>query len=332
MYPPAEPSASGLLPVGEGQHIYWETSGNPRGKPAVFLHGGPGGGMGAGYRRRFDPERYWTVGFEQRGCGRSVPLATDPAHRLDLNTTGTLIADMEALREHLGIGRWLLQGVSWGTALALAYAQAHPGRVSELVLMAVAPTDARYVTWITETVGLLFPREWEAFVQAGGVRAGQRVVDAYRARLASPDPAVREAAALAWCRWEDTHISLDPGFEPGHTLAAASLEARQVFATLVTHYWAHAGFWSEGAPLSAMSRLAHIPGVLIQGRYDVSGPVGFAWALHRAWPGSDLILIDDEGHGGPRMVAAIREATDRFAAQVSPAGPPASPAARETPP
>lgn len=314
MYPATEPYASGLLPVGDGQTIYWETSGNPQGKPAVFLHGGPGGGMGGGYRRRFDPERYLIVGFEQRGCGRSLPLVTDPAHQLHLNTTGALIADMEVLREHLGIGRWLLHGVSWGTALALAYAQAHPECVSELVLMAVAPTDARYVTWITETVGVLFPEEWEAFAQAGQVQPGQRVVDAYSALLTHADPGVRQAAAAAWCRWEDIHISLDPGFEPGHTLAAASPETRQVFATLVTHYWAHAGFWSEGAPLAGMSRLGDIPGILIHGRYDVSGPAGFAWELHRAWPGSEWCLIDDEGHGGPRMVDAVREATDRLAA------------------
>lgn len=319
MSSPVEPYAAGLLPVGEGQSVYWETSGNPRGKPAVFLHGGPGGGMGAGYRRRFDPQRYLIVGFEQRGCGRSVPLATDPAHRLGLNTTAGLIADMEILREHLGIGRWLLHGVSWGTALALAYAQAHPERVSELVLMAVAPTDARYVTWITETVGLLFPREWEAFVQAGGVQPGQRVVDAYFERLTDPDPAVRRAAAEAWCRWEDTHITLDPGFQPGHTLSSDSPEFRQNFATLVAHYWRRAGFWPGGSALAGMARVAHLPAVLIHGRYDVSGPAGFAWELHRAWPGSDFVLVADEGHGGPRMVAAVREATDRFAAREIPA-------------
>jgi len=317
VYPPVEPYASGLLPVGEGQSVYWETSGNPRGKPAVFLHGGPGGGMGGGYRRRFDPQRYRIVGFEQRGCGRSLPLATHDLTRLEFNTTPALIRDMEALREHLGIERWLLHGVSWGTALALAYAQAHPERVSELVLMAVAPTDPPYVTWITETVGHLFPQAWDEFVRASGMRPGQRpgerIVDAYLERLTDPDPAVREAAAGAWCRWEDTHITLDPGFQPGHTLSDGSSEFRQNFATLVAHYWRHGGFWPGGSALAGMARVAHLPAVLIHGRYDVSGPTRFAWDLHRSWPGSEFVLVEDEGHGGPQMVAAIREATDRFA-------------------
>ncbi|MDL2342636.1 prolyl aminopeptidase [Deinococcus sp. MIMF12] len=313
MFPSLEPHASGILPVGEGQGVYWETSGNPQGKPAVFLHGGPGGGMGVGYRRRFDPERYLIVGFEQRGCGRSLPLATHDLDRLALNTTPRLIADMELLREHLGIERWLLHGVSWGTALALAYAQAHPGRVSELVLMAVTPTDPLYVTWITETVGVLFPQAWDEFARASGARPGQRIVDAYLERLTDPDPAVREAAAEAWCRWEDTHITLDPGFQPGHTLSQESPESRQNFATLVAHYWRHGGFWPDGSALAGMARVAHLPAVLIHGRYDVSGPTRFAWDLHRAWPGSEFVLVAEEGHGGPQMVAAVREATDRFA-------------------
>lgn len=313
MYPAIEPYASGLLPVGDGQDIYWETSGNPHGKPAVFLHGGPGGDMGGGYRRQFDPERYLIVGFEQRGCGRSLPLAIHNLDRLKFNTTSALIRDMEALRDHLGIKRWLLYGVSWGTALALAYAQAHPGRVSELILMAVAPTDPSSVTWMTETVGHLFPQAWDEFARASGAQPGQWVVDAYLERLTDPDAAVREAAAEAWCRWEDTHITLDPGFQPGHTLSGSSSEFRQNFATLVAHYSRHGGFWAEGSALAGVARVAHLPAVLIHGRYDVSGPTRFAWDLHRTWPGSEFVLVEDEGHGGPKMVAAVREVADRFA-------------------
>src|SRR5689334_14145944 len=192
--------------------------------------------MGEGYRRRFDPERFLIVGFEQRGCGRSRPLAIDALDQLSTNTTQALIADMEALRAHLAIQRWLLAGLSWGTTLALAYAQAHPERVSELLLFAVTTTSASEVAWITEEMGRIFPEEWERFEAASGRKPGQRVIDAYYERITDPDPAVRETAARAWCRWEDTHISLlsnktDSMFE--------DLEFSKIFATLVIHYWKH---------------------------------------------------------------------------------------------
>lgn len=179
MFPPLEPFASGMLSVSNGNRIYWECSGNPASKPVLHLHGGPGGGMRTGYRRRFDPARHLIVGFEQRGCGRSRPLATEDLSRLVTNTTPNLINDIEALREHLRVDRWLLAGLSWGTTLALAYAQEHPERVSEIVLLATTLTDARAVEWITETVGCLFPREWDEFRAAARARPGQRLVDAY---------------------------------------------------------------------------------------------------------------------------------------------------------
>lgn len=314
MFPAPEPFASGMLLVTDGNQIYWEASGNPHGQPAIYLHGGPGGGMGAGYRRRFDPERFLIVGFEQRGCGRSRPLAIDDLSTLHTNTTQALIADMEALRQHLKIDRWLLNGVSWGTTLALAYAQQHPERVSAIVCFAIATTSPEYVRWITETVGLLFPREWAQFVEAGRVQPGQRVVDAYYDLLTSSDTETRQAAAKAWNAWEDTHITLDPGWQPGHTLSETDDQAQQNFATLVTHYWKHAAFLPSRGLLDRMDALWGIPGVLIHGRYDVSGPTGFAWELHQAWPGSQFILVDDEGHGGPKMVAAMTEANSAFAA------------------
>lgn len=266
--------------------------------------------MRAGYRRRFDPDRHLIVGFEQRGCGRSRPLATEDLSNLASNNTQNLINDIEALREHLGVDRWLLAGVSWGTTLALAYAQAHPNRVSEMVLLATTLTDASAVEWITETVGCLFPVEWDEFRAAAQPRPGQRLVDAYYDLVTDPDPVVRERAALAWDRWENAHISLGPHQQLGpHSIDPIH---RQVFVTLVVHYWKHAGFLPEGALLERMTRLQGIPGVLIQGKLDVSGPAAMAWRLHKLWPSSRFVLVEDEGHGGPEMVEAMIAAVADF--------------------
>jgi proline iminopeptidase len=311
MFPPLEPFASGMLAVTDGNGIYWESSGNPAGKPVLHLHGGPGGGMRDGYRRRFDPNRHLIVGFEQRGCGRSRPLATEVLSGLASNTTQNLINDIEALREHLGVDRWLIAGVSWGTTLALAYAQAHPDRVSEMVLLATTLTDASAVEWITETVGCLFPVEWEKFRVAAHPRPEQRLVDAYYDLVTDPDPKVRERAALAWDHWENAHISLNPHQQPS-PLSTDPIR-RQVFFTLVAHYWKHAAFLPEGALLEGMNRLRGIPGVLIQGKLDVSGPAATAWQLHKLWPASTFVLIDDEGHGGPKMVQTMVDAVAQFA-------------------
>lgn len=311
MFPPIEPFATGYLPVGDGNEIYWEASGNPNGTPALHLHGGPGSGMMAGYRRRFDPDRFLIVGFEQRGCGRSRPLATDPAADLSTNTTPALVADIETLRVHLGVERWLVTGLSWGTTLALAYAQAHPDRVRALVLFAVTTTSAAEVEWITETIGRVFPREWEQFEAAAHRTAGQRLIDAYYDRITHSDPGVREQAARAWCAWEDTHVSLDPKYVPNPRYDDPVF--RQVFATLVIHYWKHAGFAGEGGLLAGMDRIAHIPGVLIHGRLDVSSPLETAWRLHKAWPASELVVVGDEGHGGEAMIDELVRAIARFA-------------------
>jgi proline iminopeptidase len=308
MYPSIEPFATGMLPVGDGNEIYWEASGNPEGKPALHLHGGPGGGIMTGYRRRFDPERFRIVSFEQRGCGRSRPLATH--ENIATNTTQALIKDIEALREYLRIERWLVTGISWGTTLALAYAQAHPERVSEIVLLAVTNTTPHEVTWITETMGNIFPSEWDRFAEASGARPGQRIIDAMYERITDPDPAIREKAVIDWIQWEDTHISLDPNAGP--MLGHDESEYLRVFATLVIHYWKHGAFLGPTEILDSMERIAHIPGVLIHGRLDVSSPLRTAWELHKAWPVSELIVIPDEGHGGPKMIEELVQAIGRF--------------------
>jgi proline iminopeptidase len=312
MFPAIEPFATGYLPVSDGNEIYWETSGNPKGKPALHVHGGPGGGMGAGYRKRFDSDKFLIVGFEQRGCGRSRPLVTDPdAPDLKTNTTQALIADIEALREHLGVDKWLLTGLSWGTTLALAYAQTHPDRVSEIVLFAVTTTSASEVEWITDAMGRVFPEEWEKFEAASQRKPGQRIIDAYYELITDPDPIVRENAGRAWCAWEDTHISLDPKHVPDSRFDDDPQFA-QVFATLVIHYWSHSGFEPKGGLLGGMDKIAHIPAVLIHGRLDVSSPLETAWNLHKAWPKSELI-VRNEGHGGDEMIDELIRAVARFA-------------------
>jgi proline iminopeptidase len=310
-YPPVEPDESGLLQVTDGNALYWETVGNPGGTPALYLHGGPGGGCSAGTRRYFDPAAYRAVQFDQRGCGRSLPLADNPHADLATNTTTHLVSDIEALREHLGIERWVVFGVSWGVTLGLVYAQAYPERVIAMVLGAVTSGSRRETEWITRDMGRVFPREWEAF--AATVPMAERGGDlaaAYARLLADADPTVREGAARAWCAWEDTHVSLMPGWEPSPRYADPSF--RSVFARLVTHYWSHGCFLADGQVLAAMPRLAGIPAALIHGRYDVSGPPDIAWQLHRAWPDSRLELLDDAGHGGGSFPNHITAALDSF--------------------
>jgi proline iminopeptidase len=313
-YPEVEPYDQGMLEVGDGQLVYWEMCGNPEGKPAVVLHGGPGSGCSAGMRRVFDPEAYRVVLFDQRGCGRSRPDAGDPATDLSVNTTHHLLGDIEQLRRHLGVERWLVFGGSWGSTLGLAYAERHPERVTEVVLIAIATTRRHEVDWITRQMGRLFPEEWARF--RDGVPAADRdgdLADAYARLLADPDPAVRERAAHDWCRWEDTHVAIRPDHRPDPRYDDPAF--RMTFARLVTHYWRHAGFLEDGVLLAEAGRLAGIPGVLIHGRMDVSGPLDTAWELARAWPGAELVVIAEAGHsaGDPGMTEATAAATDRFA-------------------
>ena len=311
--PLPEPFDAGLLAVGDGTEIYWEISGNPDGKPALYLHGGPGSALRSGsYRRHFDPERYCIIGIDQRGCGRSRPLASDAPGELHRNTTQALIGDIEAVRTHLGIASWLVSGVSWGSTLALAYAQAHPGGVSELVLVAVTTTSREEVDWITEGVGRLFPEAWQRFERDSGRRPGERVVEAYARRLAEGDLQERVLAARAWNAWEATHISLDPGWEPRSQ--PPDEERGLAFATLVTHYWAHDGFLRNGQEiLGRIAEIADTPAVFIHGRRDVGGPAITPWTLHQRWPASRLVIIEAEGHGGPQCYEQMRLALDAFA-------------------
>ena len=297
--------ATGMLAVSDGNEIYWEASGAPGGRPVLYLHGGPGGGLKTGYRRYGDPETHMVIGMEQRGCGRSRPLAAADLESLSTNTTAALIDDIEALRDHLGIESWLVIGVSWGCTLGLAYAQNHPERVEALVLMAVATTTAAEVVWITETIGRVFPEAWQTFHDAASPAAGERLVDAYARLLTGPDERVRSEAAGSWMAWEDVHISLAPGYQPRRGRDETSDRG---FATLVTHYWSNAGFLSENEILGNMHRIAHIPGALIHGRHDISGPADVPWTLHQAWPASDLMIVESEGHGGPEMAEAVTRA------------------------
>ncbi len=306
-----EPYRSGTLDVGNGHLLYWEEVGNPSGTPAVYLHGGPGSGCGPGTRRNFDPNAYRAVFFDQRGCGRSRPLASDPDADLSTNTTDHLVSDIERLREHLGIERWVVVGSSWGVTLALVYAERHPERVSAMVLGAMTSGSRREIAWITRDMGRVFPREWERF--AAVVPEAERGGDlstAYARLLEDPDPQVREHAALEWCQWEDVHVSLMPGWEPSPRYQDPQF--RLVFARLVTHYWRHGCFLPDGEVMARAYRLAGIPAVLIHGRWDVSGPLDTAWALHHALPGSQLIVLDDAGHGGIGFPEAMTAALDGF--------------------
>ena len=274
---PDQPRASGLLDVGGGHVVYWEESGSSDGVPALFLHGGPGGTLGDGlYRRVFDPARTRIVGLDQRGCGRSRPHATGPGCDLAQNTTAALIADIEQLRADRGIDRWLVNGTSWGSTLALAYAQAHPARVSGLVLAAVTTGGRFEIQWITETVGAIFPEAWDRLAthaeEAGiGYRRGrERLIDAYARLMRSPDATVRDAASRAWADWEEHHISIGTG-GPKQNPRYEDETFRNVFATLVTHYWSHDCFL-EPPILDQMDRIADIPATLIHGRRDVQRP------------------------------------------------------------
>lgn len=310
-YPPIEPYESGMLEVTDGHRLYWEACGNPDGTPAVRLHGGPGSGCSVNSRRIFDPVGYRGVLFDQRGCGRSRPLATEPDADLTSNTTAHLVADIERLREHLGIERWVVVGVSWGVTLAIAYAQRHPAAVRAMVLAAVTSADRHEIDWIVRDMGRIFPREWDDFVSlVPPAERGGNLAAPYARLLADPDPAVRERAARAWCTWEDTHVSLLPGWTPDPRYDDPGF--RLLFARLVTHYWANYCFLPDGDQLARMDAIADIPAVLIHGRYDISGPLDTAWRLHQRWPASRLVVLEDAGHGGAGFPAAIVAATDSF--------------------
>ncbi|HEV8390340.1 MAG TPA: prolyl aminopeptidase [Dongiaceae bacterium] len=318
LYPPIDPYNHGTLDVGDGHQVYWETCGNPSGKPALVLHGGPGSGCAPGWRQYFNPALYRIVLFDQRGSGRSTPHASNPNIDLFTNTTGHLLADIELLRRHLDIERWLLLGGSWGSTLALAYAQRHPDRVTEMVLEAIATTTSWEIDWITRGVGAFFPEAWARF--RDGVPETERsgsLVDAYHRLLMNPDPAIHEKAARDWCDWEAAIVALHADGAPNPRYQSPTF--RLGFARLVTHYWRHQAWLGDGQLLRDANRLFHIPGILIHGRLDLCNPLVTPWRLAQHWPGSELIIVGEAGHdaGHPDMSAWIVAATDRLAAAMT---------------
>ncbi|MEU7291672.1 prolyl aminopeptidase [Streptomyces exfoliatus] len=314
MYPETAPYDQGLLDVGDGNRVHWEVSGNPAGRAALVVHGGPGSGSSPHSRRFFDPEAYRLVLFDQRGCGRSTPHASDPAADMAVNTTAHLVADMERLREHLGIDRWLLFGGSWGSTLILAYAEAHPDRVSAIVLAGVTTTRRSEIQWLYEGVGRIFPEAHERF-RAGadhpmGAPAAE-LVAAYAALMDHPDPAVRRKAAADWCAWEDAVLSLE-GMGTPYTDRVD--DARLGFVRICSHFFAHGAWLEEGVLLRDAHRLAGIPGVLVHGRADLAGPLTTAWELARAWPDAELRVVEGAGHlGGEETRRHLLTALDGFA-------------------
>ncbi len=303
-----QPIRSGMLAVGDGHEIYWETIGNPRGVPLVYLHGGPGGGASEGIRSWFDPERYNYVIFDQRGCGRSRPLAERDDVDLSLNTTHHLVSDIEALREMLEIESWYVLGLSWGTTLGFAYAQQHRERVRGLVLGSVTTTTPWEVSWITEGVGAIFPEAWHQFATHVPIPLRNRpLVDAYAELLMDEDMAVVESAAREWCRWEDTHVSLAPGHQPHPSFNDPAFRIR--FARLVTHYWRNSAFYEGESLLEGTAQLSGIPGVLIHGRYDVSAPLVTPWRISKMWDTSELVVMDG-GHSDAKLPDLVAAAMD----------------------
>lgn len=316
LYPPIEPNEHGMLSVGDGHQVYWEVCGNPVGKPVVFLHGGPGGGCSPDHRRYFDPAKYRIVLFDQRGCGRSLPHASAPDADLSTNTTWHLVADIELLREHLGIDRWQVFGGSWGSTLSLAYAQTDPERVTELVLRGIFTLRRSEIHWFyQEGASQLFPDAWEQYLSVIPEAEREDLVSAYHRRLFDPDPAVHVPAGVEWTVWENSTVRLIP--DAATINAAREDEAAAVaFARIENHYFTNGGFFEDGQLIAdAGKKLSGIPGVIVQGRYDVCTPAQTAWDLHRSWPEAEFRLITDAGHAAsePGIIDALVRATDKFA-------------------
>ncbi len=318
LYPASEPLRTGRLDVGDGHTLYWEECGNPDGKPVVFLHGGPGGGCSPVHRQFFDPARYRVVLFDQRGCGRSTPHASAPDADLSSNTTWHLVADIERLRVARGIERWQVFGGSWGSSLALAYAQAHPGVVTELVLRGIFTLRRSELDWYYNGgAANLAPQWWERFeaplIRAfGALPAGFDRIGGYHRLLFDPDPAVHLPAGVAWTSWEAATSTLEFSealvedfSDPGFALA---------FARIENHYFVHGGWLDEGQLIAGVDAIRAIPAVIVQGRYDLPCPMVTAWDLHRAWPEADLRVVQ-AGHAvtEPAIAAELIKATDAFA-------------------
>ena len=309
LYPEIEPFDSGMLDVGDGHRIYWERVGTKGAKPAVFLHGGPGGGISPVHWRLFDPKRYDVILFDQRGCGKSTPHA-----ELEANTTWHLVADIERLREMAGFDKWLVFGGSWGSTLALAYAETHPERVSELVVRGIYTLTKAELAWYYQFgVSEMFPEKWERFLAPVPESERGNLMAAYRKRLTSPDKAVQLEAAKAWSLWEGETITLLP--EPETSAKFAQDDFAIAFARIENHYFVHGGWLEEGQLLRDAGKLRGIPGLIVHGRYDMPCPARYAWALHKAWPEAEFYLIEGAGHAfsEPGILDRLIYATDKFA-------------------
>lgn len=312
LYPEIEPFETGLLDVGDGHTVYWERVGTRGAKPAVFLHGGPGGGIAPAHRRLFDPALYDLILFDQRGCGKSTPYA-----ELEANTTWHLVADIERLREMAGFDRWLVFGGSWGSTLALAYSQTHPGRVSELVVRGVYTLTRAELDWYYQFgVSEMFPDKWERFLAPIPQAERGDLMAAYRKRLTGPDRAAQVEAAKAWSLWEGETITLLP--EPETSGRFGEDEFALAFARIENHFFTHGGWLEEGQLLRDAGKLAGIPGIIVHGRYDMPCPARYAWQLAKAWPDAELFLVEGAGHAysEPGILDRLIHATDKFAGKV----------------
>jgi proline iminopeptidase len=314
IYPEIRPFAHGLIDVGDGNRVHWEASGNPDGFPAVVLHGGPGSGLSAGSRSFFDPKKYRIILFDQRGCGKSTAHAGDFETDLSTNTTEHLLGDIDLLRLHLNVERWVMLGHSWGTTLALAYVERHPELVAALVLVGVTMTRRSEIDWLYRGLAPLFPEQWARF-KAGvpNDRRDDDLVAAYYDLLSDPDPAIRAKAAADWHDWEAASISVDPDARPPQRWADPRY--RMTRARIVTHYFHHNGWLKDDVLLRGAYRLAGIPGVMVQGRLDLAAPLVTAWELSQVWPDGELVIVPNAGHSSSDrgMTEAIVSATDRFA-------------------
>jgi proline iminopeptidase len=315
LYPDIEPYDHGWLAVDENDLVYWETCGNPDGKPALVIHGGPGSGCTPWHRTVFDPNSYQIVLFDQRGCGRSTPHASEPNVDLSSNNTNNLVSDIELLRQQLQIDRWLVWGGSWGSALALVYAERHPSRVSEMILWGVATGRYSEFDWLFRGgVAAFFPEQWERLRAALPVaERNNGIVEAYHRLLLDPNPAVHNQAAKRWCIWESATVGWPPSDELADRFTDPAFAL--AFARIVTHYVIHNAWLEDESLIRGAASLSSIPGIMINGRFDFQSPIGNAWALHRAWPNSELVIVDDAGHSpdGPRMIHELISAGDRFA-------------------
>ncbi|MEP3279472.1 MAG: prolyl aminopeptidase [Stappiaceae bacterium] len=308
LYPSIEPYQSGMLAVGDGHQLYYERVGTAGGTPAIFVHGGPGGGSLPGHRQLFDPDGYDVLLFDQRGCGRSTPHA-----ELSANTTWHLVADMEKLREHVSVDKWLVFGGSWGSTLSLAYAQTHPDRVSALILRGIYTLTRSELDWYYQFgVSEMHPEKWEKFQAPIPEAERGDMIAAYRKRLTGDDPVIQLEAAKAWSTWEGGTITLLPDEEL--TSGFSDDRFAIAFARIENHFFFHDAWLEDNQLLNNANRLKGIPGAIIHGRYDMPCPARYAYQLHKAWPEAEFHLIEGAGHAfsEPGMLHELIRATDRF--------------------